>query len=80
MENLIPQNLAEALRFVLDQLPQSLEKPGVGIICGSGLGSLADSVLPHPRHEIRYADIPHFPQSTGRHHDPRPKMGTVAYA
>ena len=65
MENYISQNAAEAVRFVQDQLPQALERPAVGIICGSGLGGLADTVLPHPRHEIRYADVPYFPQSTG---------------
>ena len=65
MESHVAQNAAEALSFVHEQLPQALKKPRVGIICGSGLGGLADTVLPHPQHEIRYADIPYFPQSTG---------------
>ena len=65
MECHIAQNTAEALRFVHEQLPQALKKPCVGVICGSGLGGLVDAVLPHPQHEIRYADIPYFPQSTG---------------
>lgn len=73
MENHISTNVAEAFRFIHERLPQSLRKPVVGIICGSGLGGLAESVLPHPRHEIRYADIPNFPQTTGdvaKRHDP----------
>lgn len=65
MENQILQNVAKALDFVRAQLIPELQKPSVGIVCGSGLGGLADSVLPHPRHEIKYADIPFFPQSTG---------------
>jgi len=65
MEKDISQHAAEALHVIQDQLPQALQKPAVAIICGSGLGGLADSVIPHPRHEIGYADIPYFPQSTG---------------
>ncbi|KJE96307.1 nucleoside phosphorylase [Capsaspora owczarzaki ATCC 30864] len=37
-------------------------KPSVGIICGSGLGGLADQ-LQEPI-SVAYADIPHFPHST----------------
>ncbi len=65
MENDISEHAAEALDIIQDQLPQALQKPAVAIICGSGLGGLAESVLPHPRHELSYADIPHFPRSTG---------------
>lgn len=36
-------------------------KPRIGIILGSGLGSLVDEMEVH--HTISYADIPHFPQS-----------------
>ena len=65
MENQILQNVAKALEYVRALLIPELQKPSVGIICGSGLGALADTVLPHPRNEIKYADIPFFPQSTG---------------
>lgn len=37
--------------------------PEVGIICGSGLGKLADSV--NNPVIIKYSDIPNFPQVTG---------------
>ncbi len=38
-------------------------KPVIGIICGSGLGGLAD-LIANPD-VIDYKDIPHFPVSTG---------------
>lgn len=46
------------------QLPPRLRSPQTAIICGSGLGGLADNVLPEPRYEIDYADVPGFPKST----------------
>ncbi|KAL8830438.1 MAG: hypothetical protein Q9191_001436 [Dirinaria sp. TL-2023a] len=64
MDDQIRQNVAKALDFVQAQLLPELQKPSVGIICGSGLGGLANTVLPHPRVEINYAEIPFFPQST----------------
>lgn len=72
MEDLVSPKVAEARRFVQEQLPEQLEKPFVGIICGSGLDGLADTILPSPQHEIKYADIPHFPQGTGPEHDSIP--------
>ncbi|KAI9697898.1 MAG: hypothetical protein M1836_004250 [Candelina mexicana] len=45
-------------------LPKELSGPVMGIICGSGLGGLADTVQPAPKFEIAYTDIPHFPKST----------------
>jgi purine-nucleoside phosphorylase len=38
-------------------------KPEIMIICGSGLGDLADLV--EDKQIIPYADIPEFPKSTG---------------
>ncbi|XP_038070117.1 purine nucleoside phosphorylase-like [Patiria miniata] len=45
---------------------RSEHKPSVGIICGTGLGGLAD-VLEH-KTVIPYSDIPHFPVSTVKGH------------
>ena len=39
-------------------------KPEIAIICGSGLGGLAELVK--DKTVIPYADIPHFPRSTGK--------------
>ena len=39
--------------------------PEIGIICGSGLSSLADAVT-GPRIEVPYSKIKGFPVSTGK--------------
>lgn len=67
MDNAISQQTAEALRFLQAKVPPKLHQPVIGIVCGSGLNGLADAVSPDPRFEIPYADIPYFPQSTGRY-------------
>lgn len=41
-----------------------LSKPRVLIICGSGLGGIAEVLKPEPRVEIPYGDIPGFAVST----------------
>lgn len=65
MESTISQQIAEALRYLQAKVPPDLHQPVIGIICGSGLNGLADAVLPDPRSEIPYTEIPHFPPSTG---------------
>ncbi|KAJ5279903.1 hypothetical protein N7478_005275 [Penicillium angulare] len=54
----------EAITFLTDSLPESLRKPQVAIVCGSGLSGLADTVQADPRVEYDYASIPHFPRPT----------------
>lgn len=44
-------------------LEQTDMRPTVGIVCGSGLGGLAD--LLKDQVAFNYKDIPNFPQSTG---------------
>lgn len=56
----------EAANFLRERLDTRLQKPKVAIVCGSGLGGLADAVHEQPRVEIEYASIPYFPQSTGK--------------
>ncbi|OKL56923.1 Purine nucleoside phosphorylase [Talaromyces atroroseus] len=58
----------EAASFLQGRLDPKLQKPKVAIVCGSGLGGLADAVHEHPRREIHYSLIPHFPQSTVQGH------------
>ena len=42
--------------------------PKVGIICGSGLGGLGDSLDEEPvKIVVPYNDIPGFPKTTGKH-------------
>ncbi|EKV12080.1 Purine nucleoside phosphorylase I, inosine and guanosine-specific [Penicillium digitatum PHI26] len=54
----------EAISYLRTKLPETLQKPQVAIVCGSGLGGLADTIQPETRIEFDYASIPHFPRST----------------
>ncbi|CAI7583327.1 unnamed protein product [Penicillium pancosmium] len=54
----------EAVSFLTKSLPEGLRKPQVAIVCGSGLGGLAETVQSEPRAEFDYTSIPHFPRST----------------
>lgn len=66
MDGDIVQQTKEALRYLLERVPQMLQGPVIGIICGSGLNGLSNVVLPHAQFQIPYSSIPHFPISTGR--------------
>ena len=56
---------SETAQYLQDLLPLQLRGPAIAVICGSGLGGLADAVEIAPRLEMHYRDIPHFPQSSG---------------
>jgi purine-nucleoside phosphorylase len=56
----------EAVSYLRASLPEGLQRPKVAIVCGSGLGGLADTIHSESRTEYDYASIPHFPRSTGR--------------
>ncbi|RAO72046.1 uncharacterized protein BHQ10_008058 [Talaromyces amestolkiae] len=58
----------EAANFLRERLDPRLQKPKVAIVCGSGLGGLADAVHEQPRVEIEYSSIPYFPRSTVQGH------------
>lgn len=55
--------LAESARYLLER---TSIRPKIGIICGSGLGSLADNLT--DTDIFPYATIPHFPVSTVEGH------------
>lgn len=60
-------NLMEKIEATRQYLNQKIEKsPEIGLILGSGLGSLADEI--ENRVNIRYEDIPNFPLSTVEGH------------
>lgn len=61
----VSEHSDEALQYLKERIPSELDQPPVGIICGSGLGDLANVVLHQPRLEVQYKDIPYFPQSKG---------------
>lgn len=54
---------AETLNGLLSDTPE-LTKPRVMIICGSGLGGIADILAPEPKVEVPYNKIPGFKTST----------------
>lgn len=62
------EKATEAVSYLIKGLPADLQRPKVAIVCGSGLGGLAETVQSEPRAEFDYASIPHFPRSTGRSH------------
>ena len=55
----------EAVEYLQPQLPADLQKPLVGIVCGSGLGGLAGILLEQPKVAVPYSNVPHFANSTG---------------
>ena len=54
------ERVQEIVAFIQNLVPT---KPEIAIICGSGLGGLAELVA--DKIVIPYADIPNFPKSTG---------------
>lgn len=60
------EQVEDALRYLRPRVPAELQGPLIGVICGSGLNGLADTVMPGPQFSIDYNEIPHFQCSTGR--------------
>ena len=58
------ENFAEAAECLTRLLPAGFA-PEIGVICGSGLSSLQESVT-GPRVEVPYSEIKGFPVSTGK--------------
>lgn len=56
----------ESAEFLRAQIAERLPTPRVAIICGSGLGGLADTVDDEGKVELDYTSVPHFPRSTGK--------------
>ena len=67
------EKVTEAAAFLRGKLGDLL--PRIGIVLGSGLGAVADS-LTDP-FVVPYADIPHFPQSTVEGHSGRIVAGLL---
>lgn len=66
------QHIDDALRFLRTKTSMD---PGVGIILGTGLGGLAQEIIPEVI--VNYEDIPHFPVSTVESHHGRLIFGTL---
>ncbi|KAJ9298011.1 hypothetical protein DTO271G3_4232 [Paecilomyces variotii] len=54
----------EAAAFLERGLPDGLRNPKVAVICGSGLGGLANTIQEASKVEYEYSSIPHFPLPT----------------
>jgi purine-nucleoside phosphorylase len=69
-------NVSEAASFLRGKLGRL--RPHLGIVLGSGLGAVADSIL-NPV-AVPYKDIPHFPQATVEGHSGRVVAGILGGA
>lgn len=67
----------EAVTYITSLLPESLHRPEIGIISGSGLSGLISTFYAEPQMSIPYVDIPHFPVSTVAGHQSRLVFGTL---
>lgn len=67
---------AETAQFIQEELQKTnTPMPSIGIILGSGLGGFVDA-LPSPQ-LFKYADLPHFPQSTVSGHSGQLAISTL---
>jgi len=64
--------------FLRRDLPPQLHHPKVAVVCGSGLGGLADEIEAIPRVDVPYSDIPGFPVSTVPGHEGRLVFGLMS--
>lgn len=71
-ENILHQ-ISEALNFINSK---TRLKPSVGIILGTGLGTLANEISSDVI--LDYTDIPHFPLSTVESHQGKLHIGTLS--
>ncbi|KAI5235885.1 purine nucleoside phosphorylase-like protein [Aureobasidium subglaciale] len=71
------QRASGSADFIRSKLPSHLQKPRVAIVCGSGLGGIADTVTADTKLEIDYHDIPNFPKTTVQGHAGKLVVGTM---
>lgn len=59
---------ARAAQSIKTSLPDQLQRPHIGIVCGSGLGGLQHTVIQAtdaPRYELAYERVPGMPVPSG---------------
>lgn len=56
--------------FLKDKLPEHFQSVKLGVICGSGLGGLVDTIDQSSKVEFAYKDVPGFAVSTGMNQNP----------
>ena len=69
------EHVHEAARSLASALPGGFA-PRAAIVCGSGLGALADSL--EDAHIVEYRDVPHMPEATAPGHCGRFVAGTLS--
>jgi purine-nucleoside phosphorylase len=67
----------ETVEFLRLKLPEKLAHPRVAIVCGSGLGGLAEAINLDETESWNYKDVPNFPQSTVAGHAGRLIFSTM---
>lgn len=72
----LPEAFQVAVKAIRSKVPAELQTPAWGIICGSGLGGLADSL--HDKVVIPYSTIPGFPQTTVEGHKSELALGFLS--
>lgn len=55
-----------SVEYLTSKLPKEFQETKLGVICGSGLGGLVDTIDPSTKIEFLYKDIPGFVTSTGK--------------
>ncbi|GAB7346504.1 hypothetical protein MBLNU457_5192t1 [Dothideomycetes sp. NU457] len=70
----------EAAQFIQSKVPADFSKPRIAIVCGSGLGGIADLISENERTVINYSDIPHFPEITVQGHAGQLVFGLMSEA
>jgi purine-nucleoside phosphorylase len=71
-------DLAEqAANYIRSCLPETIPRPTIAIICGSGLSGLVSTFQPDPQISIPYSDVPNFPISTAPGHQSRLVFGIL---
>jgi len=73
-EYILAQQSAE---YLTSHLPETIPKPQIGIICGSGLSGLVSTFHADPQISIPYASIPNFHTGTVAGHQSRLVFGTL---
>ncbi|KAF2490560.1 hypothetical protein BU16DRAFT_531044 [Lophium mytilinum] len=71
------QRACETSLHLRTLLPETLQHPKVAIVCGSGLGGLADTIEAEPKVEVAYKDVPNFAQSTVQGHAGKLVFGQI---
>lgn len=67
MATITEQTYQVSADYLRSKLPQEFQNVQLGVICGSGLGGLVDTIDEKTKVEFAYKDIPNFVNSTGKH-------------